>query len=118
MKDSLNNLTSLVTTLAQTIQALQKDQEKAAKDIAAKDKLYNELLAQNAELRGSINAVYQDASTTHWSGLPKPSNTVVFGSSIIRDIDDTKLINTQCICVSGGKIDDIRKKSHGVPHYK
>ena len=54
MKDSLNNLTSLVTTLAQTIQALQKDQEKAAKDIAAKDKLYNELLAQNAELRGSI----------------------------------------------------------------
>ena len=115
MKDSLHNLTSLVTTLAQTIQALQKDQEKAAKDIAAKGKLYNELLAQNAEFRDRINAVYQDASATHWSGLPKPSNTVVIGSSIIRDIDDTKLINTQCICVSGGKIDDIRKKGMEFP---
>ena len=110
MSNNTSVLTNLIKTLTEAVHKLQRDQEKTAKDIAAKDKQYNELLVQNAELRGRISALYQDASATHWSNLPKPSQTAVIGSSIIRDIDETKLINTQCICISGSKIADVRKK--------
>ena len=110
MSNNISVLTNLTKTLTEAVHKLQKDQEKTVKDIAAKDKQYNELLVQNAELRGRKNAFYQDASATQWSNLPKPSQTAVIGSSIIRDIDETKVINTQCICISGGKIADVRKK--------
>ena len=33
------------------------------------------------------------------------------GSSVIRNIDATKLVKTQCISISGDKITDIRKKN-------
>ena len=110
IKDDMSALTGLLKTLTESVQTLQKNRENTSKDIEAKDKLYNDLLVQNAELHGRINALYQDASATHWANFPKTSHTALIGSSIIRDIDATKLVNTQCISISGGKITDIRKK--------
>ncbi|CAH1794957.1 unnamed protein product, partial [Owenia fusiformis] len=36
--------------------------------------------------------------------------SLLIGSSIVRDIDEAKLNNTEVICIRGGKISDIHKK--------
>ncbi|CAH1795175.1 unnamed protein product, partial [Owenia fusiformis] len=38
------------------------------------------------------------------------NNTLVIGSSIVRSIDPSKLINTDVDCISGGTIKDVHKK--------
>ncbi len=37
------------------------------------------------------------------------SNTAIFGDSIIRDIDESKLVNTKIHCHGGAHIEDIKK---------
>ena len=111
INDDMRALTYLVKTLTESVQTLQTNQEKTAKNIAAKHKLYNDLLVQNAELRGRKNALYQDASETHWANFPKTSHTALIGSSIIRDIDATKLVNTQCISISVARSRIYKRKS-------
>ena len=54
MSNNISVLANLIKTLTEAVHKLQRDQEKTAKDIVAKDKQYNELLVQNAELRGRI----------------------------------------------------------------
>ena len=81
---------AFVRTLTEAVHDLQKDQEKSAKDATAKDKQDNDLLMQNAELSEGIGELHQVASVAHWSNFPKPPDAAIIGSSVIRDIDQTK----------------------------
>ena len=44
-----------------------------------------------------------------------PDGTVVLGSSIIRDVDEDKLVNTKCVCIPGGCIIDLTAKVNTFP---
>lgn len=46
-------------------------------------------------------------NTVSWESFRKPANSVLIGSSLIRDIDENKLVNTSVICKPGGKIQNI-----------
>ena len=61
------------------------------------------------ELRERLSAAHSGMSAARWEILSQASKTAVFGSSIIRDIDEGKLLNTTCICIPGGKIADIKE---------
>ena len=67
------------------------------------------LLVENTELRERLSAAHRGTSAAHWENLSQASKTAVFGSAIIRDIDEGKLLNTTCICIPGGKITDIKE---------
>ena len=64
---------------------------------------------ENTELRERLSAAHRGTSAAHWENLSQASKTAVFGSSINRDIDEGKLLNTTCICIPGGKITDIKE---------
>ena len=109
LKNELVSMSQLMKTLTDTVGKLHKDHEIIVKDLKEKDKSPNKLLVENTELRERLSAVHRGTSAAHWENLSQASKTAVFGSSIIRDIDEGKLLNTTCICIPGGKSRTSRK---------
>ena len=54
----------------------------------------------------------QSNNALHWRGLspvqPQNPNTLLIGSSLIRDVDKNKLFKTKCICIPGGNVSDVK----------
>ena len=73
----------------------------------------------NAELSAKVADLSQKLASKNWQDFqhPKPHSrkTCVLGSSILRDIDPDKLENTDIICMPGGKIPTIHKKTEWYP---
>ena len=55
------------------------------------------------------------SSDERWRQFPRAHGTAVLGSSIIRDVDQNKLVATKCICIPGGHIKDIQGKVDQFP---
>ena len=59
--------------------------------------------------------VAASSSDERWRQFPRANGTAVLGSSIIRDIDQNKLVATKCICIPGVHIKDIQAKVDKFP---
>ncbi|CAH1799663.1 unnamed protein product [Owenia fusiformis] len=70
--------------------------------LAAKTVAFKELDDENVYLRKQLIACKSDSSTSK-------KGTLVVGSSIVRDFDSDKLVNTDVECIRGGKIKDAHK---------
>ena len=55
----------------------------------------------------------QSDNALHWQVLspakPQNSKTLLIGNSIIRDVDENKLLNTKCICIPRGNVSDVKE---------
>ena len=90
--------------------------KKTVKKTAA---IHDRLLSENAELWKQIVHNYSKASAEQWRQFSKAHGTAVFGSSIIRDIDESKLVATKCVIISGGLIKDFQTEvDNSPPHRK
>ena len=80
-----------------------------ADTLATKSREHIELLKENATLRQKVSDLTNKMESQQWQKFRNSSNdhTVVFGSSIIKDISESRLVNTDVICKPGGKINDI-----------
>ena len=113
---SVAALTQLVTDLSETTIKLQKQHETTASLLKEKEDAYQKLLADNQQLRLRVAEVSSAASEETWRQFPRPHGTVLLGSSVIRDIDQTKLVATKCICIRGGHIKDIQGSVDRLPN--
>ena len=88
LNESINNLASLVKTLTDS----------------------------NIELRTTVSTHTDticrlEKRVASISSSPTPtSRDLLIGSSVVRDIDPAKLVNTDVISISGGRIRDVRKR--------
>ena len=110
MQTDLSNLMTLVQTLSTSVTSLRDDHQKLSKQLEDREETCNRLLKENSDLHAQIGALFQQSSAAQWSGFTKPQGTVLLGSSIIRDIDEGKLVNTKCVCIPGGCISDLKSK--------
>ena len=108
LTSSVTALTKLVQDLSQTTIKLQKQHESTVGLLKEKDQAYQRLLTENQQLRQRVADVSSASSEETWRQLPRPHGTALFGSSIIRDIDQTKLVATKCVCIRGGHVKDIQ----------
>ena len=113
---SVAALTQLVTDLSETTIKLQKQHETTASLLKEKEEAYQKLLADNQQLRLRFAEVSSAASEETWRQFPRPHGTALLGSSVIRDIDQTKLVATKCVCIRGGHIKDIQGAVDRLPN--
>ena len=108
MKTMLTELVESVNTLTQNVNQLHLDNLNLRSELKDKDTLNTRLQQENSELKTRIGTLSSDTSAAHWSALPRPTGSTVIGSSLIREIDENKLLNTKCVCLPGACINDIK----------
>ena len=115
LTSSLAALTQMVKDLSDTTTKLQKQHETTTSLLKEKDEAYQKLLAENQQLRQRVAEVSSAASEETWRQFPRPHGTVLLGSSVIRDINQTKLVATKCVCIRGGHVKDIHRAVDRLP---
>ncbi|CAH1780386.1 unnamed protein product [Owenia fusiformis] len=110
-----NILTSMHTTLKatqvsldalqRTNDALQSTNTDLVKQLASKTADCIELNKENMQLRNRL-LVADQPSTKQDARCQK---SLLIGSSIVRDVDETRLLDTEVISISGGKIADANR---------
>ncbi|CAH1785547.1 unnamed protein product [Owenia fusiformis] len=104
----LNNLMSTVLdiqTTVNTLKQLNDTNSELVKQLARKTADNEELHKELNDLRKTVNKLKE----VKHAPQPNPKSLII-GSSIIRDIDETKLIDTEVDCIRGGKIATIHNK--------
>ena len=109
----MTDVLSTLKTLTKSLDKLHREQCKMKSELKDKDEKITELIKENAELKSRIGSMTQSNNALHWQGLspvqPQNPNTLLIGSSIIRDVDENKLLNTKCICIPGGYVSDVKE---------
>ena len=105
MTQSVSNLLQMCTDLKTENTAL-RDQASTQLDL---------LRTENSTLRQQITDLARDNSTAAWQKFPKAHGTLLLGSSLIRDVDQEKLVSTECVSKSGGKIRDALSHLDSLP---
>lgn len=105
LNSAVSTLTQMVSALTSTVGELKQQNERLLSQSA---QMQEQLLSDNTDLHRKIEDLTQKQT-------PKSQGTALLGSSIIRDIDQSKLVTTECISVSGGLIKDIQHKIDTFP---
>ena len=96
LTSSVDALTELVQSLVSNIEDLKQQQQRTARLFCEKEENCEKLITENAPLHQRVADV--------------AASSRVLGSSIIRDVDQNKLVATKCICIPGGHINNIQAK--------
>ena len=101
---TLMNMVSDMNKLLTTVNA--KHQEEKSKIVEENLMLSNE----NKELRKTISDLNMKVNSLTWKSFRKSGQRshVLIGSSIVRDVREEKLIDTEVICKRGGCISDAK----------
>ena len=63
-----------------------------------------------ADLRVNVTVLTNKVDSTTWTQFRQPRQTVLVGSSVVRDISQSCLDNTQVISIPGGTISQLKEK--------
>ena len=118
--NGMSGVMCTLKTLTEFIDKLHREQSKMKSELNDKNDKISELMKENAELKTKIGSLTQSNSALHWKGISyaqQNSETLLNGSSPIRDIDESKLLNTKCICIPEVVLQILRKPSQN-SHYQ
>jgi len=96
----------------QGINQLTTEVQKLVQLLGHKSDENTKLSQENATLRQTIAELTKQITELSWKSFRPTAElkNLLIGSSIIRDISDTRLVNTSVTSISGGVINDIKKK--------
>ena len=97
MNQTIGHLSDMVHTLVENNIALQRTIDHQKGTIDSLEKHVKELVSVQM-LQGSN------------SGVPTNKRNLIIGSSLLRDFDSSKLIQSEVTCIRGGKIQDVHNK--------
>ena len=115
LTSSVDVLTGLVKSLVSSLDDLKLQQQQLERSLSEKEETCQKLSVENAQLRQRVADVAASSSDERWRQFPRAHGTAILGSSIVRDIDQNKLVATKCICMPGGHIKDIHTKLDQFP---
>ena len=97
MEDALSQRNSQVQKLTDVISMKTSEHTIAIEEITA--------------LRSKVSELHSKLNETTWSNIRSQHKDkgLLVGSSIIRDISEQNLDNTEMICLRGGRINDVKK---------
>ena len=111
MPSRIIQLQESVSTLLQTVHLLRGEitsvKHQHTKDFEVMQDTHSKIQEENKELLNRIKDLSSNTPIHVSSQEPKSHGTLLLGSSIIRDVDATKLVATKCVSISGGGIKDI-----------
>lgn len=98
----ITTLVQEMSSLRTIVSAFQETIKDLARLLAAKTAQCEELLRENQMLQQQTNHVNPP--------IPSPMGSLVIGDSIIKNIDQDKLIDTKVISMGGACVDDIKRR--------
>ena len=117
MPAQVNSLVTELTTLTRVMTTLLNENTKSTAEMNAMTKECAELKATNTELRKSTADLQQQLMDRIWTNFRTHTDngkTLLVGTSIVKDIDDEKLVRTTVKSMSGGVISGIREAINDV----
>ena len=110
--EHFSNVTRTLEGVTTKVSALEKSEGRLTASLKTKSDECEKMMAENRELRTKLMEQTQRLNVQAWTAFQKKTEpkTLLLGSSLIRDIDSTKLVNTDVTCVRGGKIKDFVAK--------
>ena len=110
---------TLMQNMQQSISKLLAQQDELSKSSKTTEsnllQMCTGLKTENTALRDQVTTLSANSSGAFWQQLPRAHGTLVLGSSIVRDIDENKLVGTKCVSISGGKISDAQNYLDSLP---
>ena len=103
---SLASLSLQVTELTSLVETMMTTTKNA--EVNHQHQL-DKIMTENAEWRRVVAEMTQSIGKLSWNSFRQSPNSksILIGSSLIKDIDSDKLIDTSVVCKPGGKIKDI-----------
>ena len=108
IKSSQNDMREALNIVRRTTTKLYKSLESANKQLNLKNKECDDLSDENAKLRTKIDELISENARLLWQGFAN-RNSLLIGDSVIREIDPSKLHNTEVLCLPGGRIENARE---------
>ena len=116
-------ITELVTSvdkLTKSVAQLTTTNTSLANQLRTTRAKCEELATANTALSTTVADLSAKIASQNWqqfraAAKPTTRRSVVIGSSILRDLDQDKLDNTDVISISGGKVPDIHRKLAELP---
>ena len=96
MSDQINALTRMLNTVHKNSQTLLEDKNRECIN----------LREANAGLRERISQLTAQQSKNKWNEFTRKS-ALLIGDFTIKDIDETKLVDTEVLCIAEGRINDV-----------
>ena len=117
IQTGMTDVINMIKTLMKSVDKLHREQNKIKSELKEKDEQISKLSQENADLKVIIGSITQNVNASHWQAAMSHAtqNSLLIGSSIIRDVDENKLLNTKCVCISGGHISDIKEAIAKLP---
>ena len=104
--------------LTKSVAHLNKVNGELIKEIHATQARCESMATANIELSNRVSELSQQLASRTWQGFNQSDTnagmTCVIGSSIVRDVDPDKLVNTDVISISGGTIPMIHDTVNGL----
>ncbi len=110
-------LVDLVEKMQKSIDLLTRKQTEMQTSISDKDKECTSLRQENGRLLTKIGEMQRQLDKQAWDknrdvAAPK---TLVLGSSLVKHMDENKMVKTTVISRSGGSLDDMTKSLESIP---
>jgi hypothetical protein len=114
---NLSMVLQKIDIMKKSMDVVKKQQEVFQKSLHEKDAECKSLRDENIKLLSKVGDLQKAVDKQTWSSKRDTDthNTLVVGSSLVKHLDEKKMINTTVICKSGAKIDDITDELKAVP---
>ena len=118
MPTMIAEMAGAIHKLTKSVAHLNKVNGELIKEIHATQARCESMATANTELSNRVSELSQQLASRTWQGFNQSDTnagkTCVIGSSIVRDVDPDKLVNTDVISISGGTIPMIHDTVNGL----
>ena len=119
MQNNLNisKLMNIVIGLKSSVDNLVKQQEKLNSLLHEKEDENNKLQTSNNKLQSTVTELQTKLDAQTWQNFRKksPPKTLLVGSSVIKYLDEKKMVNTDVKCDHNAKLPDITNVLKKIP---
>ena len=110
------DILNVVNVVKRSIDALIKKQNDMETRLTNKDQECHSLRQENTRLLTTVSECQRKLDSQTWSNKKVSSpQTLVIGTSLVKFLDEDKLVNTSVICKPGARLGDITKELESVP---
>ena len=111
MPGNISKILEELLNLREDMKALKADNIKTKDGLSEIETQYENLKKDNTSLRGQVSKLESQLQNTTWENFTNnQKQSLVIGDSLLRDIDEKKLVKTQVISLPGAKVGDILKR--------
>ncbi len=117
----LHNIKAQIQPISKLAHELREFHKEHVRLITEMQEKLHEKESENADLRSRVATLTVELQASKWGIFTKKPSDIVLSDSILGDVDQSKLVNTKMVSLSGGRVhtlqDELKKPEyHGAKY--